>query len=718
MLIELALLGGALGLWKSKQPAPKKTQQTEQKNSGSLSVRALKPRTLLRDIRHALRAEGREQLQLDIDPQRQKLLEAQEHERKKRMKLSLGAMGLALLGSVSPRFMLLGAAAVLYLSRESFKLIYKDFKRGHYLSVYLIGLIMTLGMILTGNLALAAFTGVIGGFFAGIINRIEQDSQQQLIRVFSGHPEQVWLLRDGVEIQIEFHQLQVGDIVVVNAGEVIPVDGRIQTGEGRVDQHVLTGESEAVEKSVGEEVYASTLLLSGRLAVEVLQAGNDTMAAKIGDVLNQTQNYKDTLTLRGRKVADRFLPVTVGIGAVTLPLLGPEASIAVLWSNLGGIMAPAGSLTVLSYLQILSRHQILVKDGRVFESLKQVDTIIFDKTGTLTLEQPTLGNIHVLNGFSETEILRYAAAAEYRQPHPIAKAIVEAAQTQQVDIPLLDEADYEMGYGIKVTVEARTVCVGSARFMQREGIIAPPELQQIQQDAETEAHSLVYVAIDDHLAGVLEMQPTLRPEITDVIHYLKQRNITLYIISGDHEAPTRKMAQTLGIEHYFAEVLPEHKADYVNQLKEQGRFVCFIGDGINDAIALKSAQVSISLKGASTAATDTAQIIFMDGTLNHLSSLFQFVDEFEQTMDRNYVISMVPGGVIIGGVYLLHFGIALSMGIFYLGCFAGLGNVLWPLVKHQEQNVLEHTESIDLDAETTGTDKPLAITHVVDGEAA
>jgi len=153
------------------------------------------------------------------------------------------------------------------------------------------------------------------------------------------------------------------------------------------------------------------------------------------------------------------------------------------------------------------------------------------------------------------------------------------------------------------------------------------------------------------------------------------------------------MAQSLGIDDYFAEVLPENKADHVQHLKDAGRFVCFIGDGINDAIALKSAQVSISLKGASTVATDTAQIILMDGTLNHLESLFEFADEFEKTMQRNLVISLAPGGAIIGGVYLLHFGIAAGMGIFYLSCFVGLGNVLWPLIKHQRtQLALEEAE--------------------------
>jgi len=227
--------------------------------------------------------------------------------------------------------------------------------------------------------------------------------------------------------------------------------------------------------------------------------------------------------------------------------------------------------------------------------------------------------------------------------------------------------------------------VGSARFLEKEGVILPEEALSVQQRAEVAGSSLVYVGIDGLAAGILELEPTVRPEAAEVICFLKDRDIRCCILSGDHEAPTKAMAAKLGIEEYFAEVLPENKADYVDRLKKEGRFVCFVGDGINDAVALKTAQVSISLKGASTAATDTAQVIFMDGTLNSLPSLFEAADEFEETMQRNLVISIAPGTSIIAGVYLFHFGIAAAMGIFYLSCFMSIGNVLWPLVRDQEE---------------------------------
>jgi P-type E1-E2 ATPase len=216
----------------------------------------------------------------------------------------------------------------------------------------------------------------------------------------------------------------------------------------------------------------------------------------------------------------------------------------------------------------------------------------------------------------------------------------------------------------------------------------------IQQQAEEQGYSLIYVSVEQHLAGILEIHSTIRPEAAHIIHKLKQRGFSLCIISGDHEQPTRNLANQLGIDRYFAETLPENKADLVKQLRDEGKFVCFIGDGINDAIALKSAQISISLKGASTAATDTAQIILMDGTLKHLENLFQLSDEFEDTMHTNFLTTIVPGVICIGGVYFLHFGLAASVTTYYLGSGVGLTNSLLPLVNHQEDDKPKYPESL------------------------
>lgn len=689
MLAEIALLAGA-GCYLHKRRQSKNLAQAltpipAAKNSNEPATSVVSgARRLLKDIKSAMTADARQQLQVDIDP---RVLETLAEERRKasqRMKLAMGATGLALLGSIYPVFSLFGALGVLYLSRRMFMRALKDFRLRHYLSTNLLGLLMTLGMLATGQLVLAAFSAVMGSFFAKIIDRVEDNTQKQLIVTFVEHPEYVWVLKDGVEIQTQFNAVQVDDIVVVNAGEVIPVDGTIRSGMASIDQHILTGESRPVEKSVGDKVFASTLLLSGRIHILVTTTGQATAAAKIGKVLSYTQSYKDTLITRGREISDRFIPFTLGVSALTLPVLGASAATAVLWSSTGSTMGITGPVSVLVYSQILARQGILIKDGRALESLRQVNTIVFDKTGTLTQEQPTVAKIHGLEGFSENTVLRYAAAAEYRQPHPIARAIRAKAEERQLELPELDEASYQVGYGIKVTMENRVIRVGSSRYLRHEGIKLPRSVRSIQQKADSNSHSLVYVSIDRQLAGIVELMPTVRPEAESIIGYLRQRGFKLVMISGDHEEPTRRMAETFGIDRYFAETLPENKAALVRQLREQGDFVCFVGDGINDAMAMKTAQLSVSLKGASTVATDTAQIIFMDGTLKQLEPLFRYMDEFEGTMKKNLITSIVPGVVSISGIFLLHFGVAAAMGLTYLGCFVGLGNSLLPLIRYQQ----------------------------------
>jgi Cu2+-exporting ATPase len=191
------------------------------------------------------------------------------------------------------------------------------------------------------------------------------------------------------------------------------------------------------------------------------------------------------------------------------------------------------------------------------------------------------------------------------------------------------------------------------------------------------------IAIDNQLAGAIELHATIRPEAKNIIKNLQQRNMSIYIISGDHEQPTQQLAKELGIENYFANTLPENKANLIQQLIDTGKVVCFVGDGINDSIALKKAHVSISLRGASTIATDTAQVILMDESLRHLSQLFDLANELEKNLNAGLITTIVPGLVIVGSVFLLRMGLVGSIIVFNVGLLAGVANSMWPLISHQ-----------------------------------
>ncbi|MEK8015763.1 MAG: heavy metal translocating P-type ATPase, partial [Candidatus Parabeggiatoa sp.] len=614
-------------------------------------------------------------------------------------KVSSATLGLTAITTLFyPALAPLSVFAIIYSAFPFYEAGFRAFFKTRRIEVSILDVILITGILLKGFLFVSAATIWLLTLSEKLLIKTENDSRKKLVNIFGEQIRTVWVKVDGVEIQIAFEELKVGDIVVVNAGEVIPVDGVIVNGVATVDQHTLTGESQPVEKAVEDKVLASTILLSGRIGIRVEETGQDTIAARISNVLNNTADFTSSVQARGLEIANHYTPATLALSGITLPLFGAGSALTILLSSLGYNMRLISPISVLNYLKILSEHGILVKDGRALELLDRVDTVVFDKTGTLTLDQPHIGNIYICVGIGITEnkLLMYAASAEYRQTHPIAMAILEAAKQREINLPPISEAAYEIGYGIKVKVDEVLVRVGSIRFMEMEGIVIPDEMRNLQDQGFEEGYSLIGVAINEQLGGMIELHPTIRPEVKSILRGLKQRGMSLYIISGDHEKPTQRLAMELGIDHYFAETLPENKADLIEKLQQEGRNVCFVGDGINDSIALKKANVSISIKGATTVATDTAQIVLMDGTLSQLDKLFHIASDFEDNMKNNFKISMIPGIFCIAGVYVFHFGVISGIAIYNLGLITGVTNAMLPLQQYHSESdkkLLKHDKS-------------------------
>lgn len=512
----------------------------------------------------------------------------------------------------------------------------------------------------------------------------EDRSRESLINIFGEQPRTVWLMNDGNEVEIPFEALQAGDIVIVDAGQVIPVDGTVVQGNASVDQHMLTGESQPVERTAGDEVFAATIVLSGRVLIMAKETGGMTVAAQIGQILEQTIDYRTMTEVRSQQLLDQGTLPLLGLSGVALATTGPVGATALLNSYYSDGLRLSSPLSMLNFLNIASKEGILVKDGRVLELLPTVDTVVFDKTGTLTQEEPHIGRIHTFNDIDENELLRYTAAVEAKQTHPIARAIVAEAKSRNLDLPNIDDAAYKLGYGIEATIDNRHIKVGSARFMAMKEIALPAAVEEIKADPIAQTASLVYIAFDDQLAGVLELHPAMRPEALSVIKALKERDLQLVIISGDHTQPTKALAEQIGIDRYFAEVLPQDKSELVKQLQGEGRRVCFVGDGINDAIALKQATVSVSLSGATTAATDTAQTILMDGTLEHLPSLFKIGDRFDGNMRGNITAAIAPAVASIGGIFFFGTGVRLAIVMYNVSVASSLVNATLPTMRRPQ----------------------------------
>ena len=482
-------------------------------------------------------------------------------------------------------------------------------------------------------------------------------------------------------------RLEKGDIVVVKTGEVVPVDGIIVDGLAMIDQHALTGESTSVEKGVGDRVFASTVMVAGKVRVVVEKSGSETATAKIAQILNDTAGYKLASQHKGEELADKAVIPTLAVGAVAGATIGSHGAVAALNSDLGTGIRMAAPLAMLSTLALCAQKGVLVKDGRALDLLCTVDTVLFDKTGTLTCERPEVGRIIAADGFKPLEILRFAAAAERKFHHPIALAILQKAQERGLRLPSTDETQYKVGYGITVGISdggryVRRVRVGSRRFMEMEGVPLTREVEAALDEVHREGHTMAMIAVDDELGGAIELRALIRPGVRGIVHRLRARGIRqIAIISGDHEAPTRKLAEELGMDRYFAQVLPADKADYVEKLQKEGRKVCFVGDGFNDAIALKKADVSISLRGATSIATDTAHVVFMEQGLEKLCELRDIARDLERNVRQSWLMILVPNIACVFGVFTLGFGIGASVVTNNVAALGALANGLWPMRK-------------------------------------
>jgi heavy metal translocating P-type ATPase len=618
--------------------------------------------------------------------------------------LATTSLGLAAASQfLAPILLPISAGVFIYSVVPSFKNAHQVLFKEKRLGVDVLDTIVVITCLGTGQIFAGAVLAWCLSFGRQLLKKTEDDSKKMLLNVFGKQPRFVWLYRDGVEIEIPLEKLKQKDIIIVHTGETIPVDGEIVDGMAMIDQHALTGEAAPAEKTKGDQVFAATIMLAGKIQVAVTSTGSETTSAKLTRILNDTAGYKLRSQSHGEELADKAVVPTLALASLGLGTIGLNGATAIINCDLGTGIRMAAPLGMLTSLTLCAQHGILVKDGRALELMRKVDTFLFDKTGTLTRERPEVGRILTFGSYSEQQILQWAAAAEYKFTHPIAKAILAKFESLGLPMAKTDESKYHVGYGITVNVDGHTVRVGSARFMKHEQILFPSALNLEMERVHDDGNSLILVAVDGALGGAIEMCAANRPEALEVINGLRERGARhLAIISGDHERPTRNLANKLGMDRYFAEVLPQDKAKYVELLQKEGRTVCFVGDGINDSIALKKANVSISLRGASTVATDTAQVVFMEESLTKLLRLRDISQDLQRNVDRSWGLIIIPNIVCVSGAFLAGFGVMHSMVFNQIGAVFALINGLLPLRKVNQAQL----ENASAGRRALGFDKP------------
>ena len=436
-----------------------------------------------------------------------------------------------------------------------------------------------------------------------------------------GMPERTVTRRSGDRREsVHVDALHAGDVVVVITGQRIPVDGTIVRGEALVNQQSMTGEALPVECLEGDRVFAATTVEYGEIEIRAEQLGANTAVGRIVRAIEAAATEKPDIQLFAERLADREVWRTLALaglgGAFSRSF---DAATAILVADYGTAARVGIPTAILTSLRRAAREGILIKGPRTIERLARVDTIVFDKTGTLTS-----GTLHVTRivsyerSLDEIELIRLSAAAEHGFTHPVARAVSRLARERKVMVPSVTRTESALGLGIDVHVEDRRVLIGSRRFMEQHHV----RLDRARED-ERAAHAVgaspIFVAIDDRLAGMLELQDQLRDDAPDAVRALRARKMrNVIMLSGDHPEPSRVIAESLGLRHHYAELLPEDKARLVRELKAEGRVVAMVGDGVNDALALHAADVGMAVPGGAAVAAEAADIVLLSGGLDRV----------------------------------------------------------------------------------------------------
>jgi Cu+-exporting ATPase len=501
------------------------------------------------------------------------------------------------------------------------------------------------------------------------------------------------LLRDGQVVEIPLDQVRSGDLVLVRPGDKIPVDGEVTEGSSFVDESMITGEPVPAAKSVGAEVVGGTINKSGSFTFQATKVGADTVLAQIIRLVEQAQGSKLPIQALVDKVTAWFVPAVMAAAAATFLvwlLFGPEPAMTFALVNAVAVLIIAcpcamGLATPTSIMVGTGRAAemgVLFRKGEALQTLRDARVIALDKTGTLTRGRPELTDLVVTDGFDRDQVLALVAAVEQRSEHPIATAIVDAAK--QAGLALGEATAFQAtpGYGVLAHVEGRRVEIGADRLMAKIGLDVSALATEAARLGD-EGKSPLYAAIDGRLAAIIAVADRLKESTAEAIEELHGLGLEVVMITGDNRRTAQAIARQLGIDKVVAEVLPEGKVDAIRRLKEGGRSIAFVGDGINDAPALAEADVGLAIGTGTDVAIESADVVLMSGDLRAVSNAIALSKATMRNIKQNlfwafaYNASLVP---IAAGVLYPVQGILLSpilaAGAMALSSVFVLGNAL------------------------------------------
>ena len=484
-------------------------------------------------------------------------------------------------------------------------------------------------------------------------------SLDDLARSMALNVDKVWVRSQGTEVLVPLTKVRSGDEVVVRSGNMIPLDGTVLEGEAMVNQAALTGESMPVRKVEGSTIYAGTVVEEGECVFVAKAEGGSNRYDKIVAMIEESEKLKSSTENRALALADRLVPWCLGATGVTYLLTrNVTRAISCLMVDFSCALKLSMPLAVLSAMRECGSYHITVKGGKYLEALSKADTIVFDKTGTLTRATPQVVEVVPFSGCDEREVLQLAACLEEHFPHSMANAVVRAARERGISHEEMhSEVEYIVAHGIASRVSGERVVIGSHHFVFEDEKCTVPAAEQEKFDTLKPEYSHLYMAASGQLVGVICIADPLRPEAAQVLNSLRALGIqNTVMMTGDSERTAAAIAKQVGVDRFFAEVLPEDKANFVQQAKAEGHTVVMIGDGINDSPALSAADIGIAINSGAAIAREIADVTIKADSLEELVALKAIANAMQKRVHANYrfVLSFNSALILLGALGILQ----------------------------------------------------------------
>jgi Cd2+/Zn2+-exporting ATPase len=494
--------------------------------------------------------------------------------------------------------------------------------------------------------ATVIFIMLLGEFLEGVTVGKTRKAIASLIQL---SPKTAWVRRENKEVQVPIEDVKPREVVIVKPGERIPVDGKIISGCASINQSTLTGESIPVEKETGDKVYCGTFNESGSCEIETTQVADDTKLAQIKRLILEAQAEKSPIQRVTDRFARYFIPAILLIALTTFLITGdPIRAITILIVACPCALVLGTPTAVVAAIGNAARQGILIKGGVFLEQMGRLKTLLMDKTGTLTQGRPKVVEIKGLDGVDEKEVLYWAAIAEKRSEHPLARALSEKAEELGLSIPHPQSFENFRGKGVKVEWNSKTMVVGSSEMLKEEGIEISPSAKGLLESKQSEGLTSLLVALDHRLLGIISIADTLREGAKEAIHKIKEQGVSeIWMVTGDSALVAERIGKELGIR-YEAKLLPEEKVLRVKEWKKQGQVVAMVGDGVNDAPALAAADVGIAMGAMGTdVAIETADIALMTDELEKIPTAIRLSRKALRVIKENLIFALVFNTVLV-----------------------------------------------------------------------